>query len=133
MSHTAEPHIAPGVAQPWPRLFPSFGRPWGIFAALLIALFAAYGARDTLLPAMLVHTPLPALARHSVAWGAFDIIVDWGTGQAETSYPGGQDENPASPWYENKISRWWNGQYYSMIDAEAAREQPGSVIWTLSK
>ena len=79
MSHAAEPHIAPGVAQPWPRFFPSFGRPWGIFAALLIAVFAGYGARDTLLPAILAYTPLPAFARHSIAWGAFGIILDWGT------------------------------------------------------
>ena len=79
MSHVTEPHIAPSVTQPWPRFFPSFGRPWGIFAALLIAVFAGYGARDTLLPAILAYTPLPALARHSIAWGAFGIILDWGT------------------------------------------------------
>jgi membrane protease YdiL (CAAX protease family) len=79
MSHIAEPQVAPGVAQPWPRFFPSFGRPWGIFAALLIAAFAGYGARETLLPAILAYTPLPALARHSIAWGAFGIILDWGT------------------------------------------------------
>jgi membrane protease YdiL (CAAX protease family) len=46
---------------------------------LLIAVFAGYGARDTLLPAILAYTPLPALARHSIAWGAFGIILDWGT------------------------------------------------------
>lgn len=74
----------------------------------------------------------PALspAEHGPSWR---IIMDWGSGQAEGTYPGGQDENPASPWYENQISHWWNGQYYPMIDAATARTQSGSVIWTLSK
>ncbi|HEU5380844.1 MAG TPA: penicillin acylase family protein [Ktedonobacteraceae bacterium] len=67
---------------------------------------------------------------HGPSWR---IIVDWGSGQAEGSYPGGQDENPVSPWYENQITRWWNGQYYPMLDAPAARQQAGSVTWTLSK
>ena len=30
---------------------------------------------------------------------------------AEGVYPGGQSENPASPWYDNLIPLWWNGQY----------------------
>ncbi|HTU74490.1 MAG TPA: penicillin acylase family protein [Trebonia sp.] len=29
-------------------------------------------------------------------------------------YPGGQSENPASPWYDNLVSLWWNGQYLPM-------------------
>jgi penicillin amidase len=30
---------------------------------------------------------------------------------AEGVYPGGQSENPASPWYANLIPLWWDGQY----------------------
>jgi len=26
-------------------------------------------------------------------------------------YPGGQSENPLSPWYENQIPLWWSGKY----------------------
>jgi penicillin amidase len=59
------------------------------------------------------------------------MIVDWSSGQAEGAYPGGQDENPASPWYKNQIARWWYGQYYPMIDGMAARKEPGSVIWRI--
>jgi penicillin amidase len=59
------------------------------------------------------------------------MIVDWGSGQAESTYPGGQDENPASPWYANQISSWWNGQYSPMLDDAAARQQAGSVIWII--
>jgi penicillin amidase len=29
-------------------------------------------------------------------------------------YPGGQSENPASPWYDNLVPLWWNGQYLPM-------------------
>jgi penicillin amidase len=61
------------------------------------------------------------------------IVVDWGTGQAEGTYPGGQEENPASSWYENQISYWWNGQYYPIVDGATVRHQPDSVIWTFSK
>jgi acyl-homoserine lactone acylase PvdQ len=43
----------------------------------------------------------------------------------------GQDENPASRWYENEIATWWNGHYYPMIDGPAALKQPGSMIWRL--
>lgn len=67
---------------------------------------------------------------HGPSWR---ILVDWASGRAEGSYPGGQDENPASPWYENQISLWWNGQYIPMIDGATARLQPGSVIWILSR
>lgn len=73
----------------------------------------------------------PALtpSEHGPSWR---MIVDWGSGQAEDTYPGGQDENPASPWYENQISHWWNGQYYPMIDGAAANQQNGHVTWTLA-
>jgi penicillin amidase len=69
--------------------------------------------------------------RPSVHGPSWRMIVDWGSGQTEGVYPGGQDENPASPWYENQVARWWNGQYYPMIEGAAARKQPGSVIWQI--
>jgi penicillin G amidase len=30
---------------------------------------------------------------------------------AEGVYPGGQSENPASPWYANLVPLWWDGHY----------------------
>ncbi len=95
---------------------PSGGDDWTLLAAGADPLSAA---NPTLTP-----------STYGPSWR---IIVDWGTGQAEGIYPGGQDENPASPWYENQISHWWNGQYYSLIDGATARQQSGSVVWTLSK
>lgn len=72
--------------------------------------------------------PTQSPSEHGPSWR---MIVDWGSRQAEGVYPGGQDENPASPWYENEIAAWWNGQYYPMINASTARQQEGSVVWTL--
>lgn len=60
------------------------------------------------------------------------MIVDWGARKAEGVYPGGQEENPGSLWYENEIAPWWNGKYYPMLDRTKAQQQPGSVSWILS-
>jgi penicillin amidase len=45
------------------------------------------------------------------------MIVGWsGPGRpvGEGIYPGGQSENPASPWYANLVGDWWNGRYLPM-------------------
>jgi len=42
------------------------------------------------------------------------MIVDWtghGSATAEGIYPGGQSEDPASPWYSDQMADWWNGRY----------------------
>jgi penicillin amidase len=48
------------------------------------------------------------------------MIVTW-TGSepvsAEGIYPGGQSENPASPWYTNMLADWSNGDYLPMPPA----------------
>jgi penicillin amidase len=59
------------------------------------------------------------------------MIVDWtGPGQAtaEAVYPGGQSENPASPWYQNLVPLWWDGRYLPLYTAAA---QPTGGVWTL--
>lgn len=67
----------------------------------------------------------------STSGPSWRFIMDWGAKQAEGVYPGGQSENPLSPWYANQVSAWWDGRYYPMRDAAAARAQPGSATWTL--
>jgi penicillin G amidase len=47
---------------------------------------------------------------------------------AEGVYPGGQSENPASPWYANLIPLWWDGQYLPV----PAPGSVGDVKWTLN-
>src|SRR5260370_40792981 len=60
------------------------------------------------------------------------MIVRWtGHGQpaGEGVYPGGQSENPASPWYEDQMADWWNGRYLPMPPAGgyAAGPVPGTL------
>jgi penicillin amidase len=48
------------------------------------------------------------------------VVAGWpaaGTAVAQVSYPGGQSENPASPWYSDQTSAWWSGGYLSMPPA----------------
>jgi penicillin amidase len=60
------------------------------------------------------------------------MIVAWagqGTATGEGVYPGGQSENPASPWYEDQMADWWDGRYLAM--PPAAGYPAGQVRWSL--
>ncbi|MFD5843308.1 penicillin acylase family protein [Streptomyces chartreusis] len=60
------------------------------------------------------------------------MVVTWtGRNRATASaiYPGGQNENPASPWYETFIADWWAGRLRPMPLANASRSS--GVVWTL--
>jgi penicillin amidase len=60
------------------------------------------------------------------------MIVHWtgpGTASAEAIYPGGQSENPASPWYEDQVPYWWAGRYLTM--PPAGGYSSGAIDWTL--
>jgi len=51
---------------------------------------------------------------------------------AEGVYPGGQSENPASPWYSNLVPLWWNGQYLPVpAPGSVAGSASGGVTWSL--
>lgn len=67
-------------------------------------------------------------ATHGPSWR---FVMDWSTGQGVGVYPGGQSENPLSPWYENQIAAWWNGTYYPMLDAAQAQSATGTHTWTI--
>jgi len=43
-------------------------------------------------------------------------------------YPGGQDENPASQWYDNQIPLWWDGQY---LPVPGPATTAGPLTWRL--
>jgi len=60
------------------------------------------------------------------------MIVTWtGPGQAagQDIYPGGQSENPASPWYANLVADWRKGRYLTM--PPAGGYATGSIHWSL--
>ena len=44
-------------------------------------------------------------------------------------YPGGQSENPASPWYQNLIGAWWNGEYLAV---PVPGRPAGPTAWKLN-
>ena len=60
-----------------------------------------------------------------------------GSPTAEGVYPGGQNENPASPWYANLITDWWDGRYLPMPGTAGAGPGTGTgtgagaIHWTL--
>jgi hypothetical protein len=64
--------------------------------------------------------PAPQVGRESGPGQA----AGWGV------YPGGQSENPASPWYENLVADWWNGSYLPL--PPAGGYPTGAIQWTLS-
>ena len=65
------------------------------------------------------------------------MIAAWsGHGRllAEGVYPGGQSENPASPWYTDLVGDWWSGIYLPMPAAgapAASTRSAGSIRWEL--
>ena len=49
--------------------------------------------------------------------------------QAQGVYPGGQSENPASPWYQNLIPLWWDGKY---LPVPVPGDTSGLTTWRLN-
>jgi penicillin amidase len=47
---------------------------------------------------------------------------------AQGVYPGGQSENPASPWYTNLVPLWWDGRY---LPVPAPGSEAGPTVWRL--
>jgi penicillin amidase len=71
------------------------------------------------------------LASH--AGPSWRMIVAWtghGSASGQGIYPGGQAENPASPWNPDQMAGWWNGRYLPM--PPAGGPATGPVRWVLS-
>ena len=77
------------------------------------------------------NTPLAAGGFPSTHGPSWRMVVDWGTHTFSGIYPGGQSENPASTWYENKVDRWWSGLYAPMLSADQASFVPGVATWAM--
>jgi penicillin amidase len=77
------------------------------------------------------NTPLAAPDFPSAHGPSWRMVVDWGTGSFSGIYPGGQSENPASSWYQNRVDTWWNGQYAPMLSAPDAASVSGAITWRL--
>ena len=87
----------------------------------------SYGPRadrgDSFTPDAAGGTP----STHGPSWR---MVVDW-NGLAYGAYPGGASENPASPWYENRVAEWWAGRYTALASASQARSLAGSSTWEM--
>jgi len=77
------------------------------------------------------NTPLAAGGFPSTHGPSWRMVVDWGTHTFSGIYPGGQSENPASTWYENRVDTWWNGLYAPMLSADQAAFAPGAATWAM--
>jgi len=77
------------------------------------------------------NTPLAAGGSPSTAGPSWRMVVDWGSHTYSAIYPGGQSENPASPWYTNRVDTWWSGLYAPMLTAVEAATASGTKQWSL--
>ena len=91
---------------------------------------------------VLGYGPVPAGGDESTVNGAVGwlnsqlgpsarVVTGWsaaGQAVAEVCYPGGQSENPASPWYDDQTADWWAGNYLPMPSAAAAG---APIVWEL--
>ncbi len=68
------------------------------------------------------------VASQGPSWRMIAAWTGTGSGTARGIYPGGQSENPASPWYEDQVADWWNGRYLPMPPSGSAA---GVIRWTL--
>ena len=77
------------------------------------------------------NTPLAAGGFPSTHGPSWRMVVDWGARSFQGVYPGGQSENPASPWYTNRVDTWWSGLLDPMLSADAAASAAGVKKWSL--
>jgi penicillin G amidase len=61
------------------------------------------------------------------SWRMIAVLGPGGV-SAQGIYPGGQSENPASPWYENLVDLWWDGKY---LPVPVPGSTGGALTWSL--
>jgi penicillin amidase len=77
------------------------------------------------------NTPLAAPDFPSTHGPSWRMVVDWGANTFQAIYPGGQSENPASSWYDNRAAAWFGGKYATMLTADQAATSSGAKAWSL--
>jgi penicillin amidase len=98
------------------------------FPSVTQAAGLGYGPRSSGSDAWTVNAADGGLV--SSAGPSWRMIVAWtgnGTAKAEGVYPGGQSENPASPWYSDQMADWWDGRYLPV----PAGSMAGPIRWIL--
>lgn len=59
---------------------------------------------------------------------SYRMVVDWSTGTATGILPGGDSEDPVSPWYDNGIALWLAGRQLPLLEGSAA-QQASTIHW----
>jgi penicillin G amidase len=81
-----------------------------------------------------------AAGTNSAVGPSWQMVVQWpgagdGAAIAEGIYPGGQSDDPASPWYSDLLGDWQAGTYLRMPSAGVAvggaAASPGAISWEL--
>jgi penicillin amidase len=65
----------------------------------------------------------------STSGPSWRMVVSFAGGSAGV-FPGGQSEDPLSPWYENFVKAWWDGRYWPLPSPEGTLPATGRT-WTL--
>lgn len=94
------------------------------------------GSGGRALNSVLGHTPIrngTVLTGVTSGGASWRFVIDWGTGEAVSSYPGGTSENPSSPWYANGVNGWLAGRYEPLLDGDEAQAQTEGRTWTLTR
>lgn len=93
-----------------------------------------YGSGGRTLNSILGPPPVrdgKTLTGVSTGGASWRFVIDWGTGEAISSLPGGASENPVSPWYANGVSDWLAGRYGPVLEGTQAAEATEGRTWTL--
>jgi len=77
------------------------------------------------------NTPLAAPDFPSTHGPSWRMVVDWGANTFQAIYPGGQSENPASSWYNNRAATWFDGRLAPMLTADQAASSNNKKTWSL--
>jgi penicillin amidase len=100
------------------------------FPSVTQAPALGYGPRASGADSWTVNAADGGLVSHQgQSWRMIVAWVGRGIARGEGVYPGGQSENPASPWYENQMSDWWDGRYLPM--PPAGGYAAGPIRWGL--
>jgi penicillin G amidase len=100
------------------------------FPSLTQAAALGYGPRPSSGDRWTVDAADGGLVSHQGP--SWRMIIRWtgrGRSTGEGVYPGGQSENPASPWYEDQVDDWWSGRYLPVPPATGFASGP--IRWTL--
>jgi penicillin amidase len=69
----------------------------------------------------------------ATAGPSWRFVMDWGSGTAEGTYPGGQSENPLSPWYGNNIPLWLTGRLRPIDYASTPANSNIAATWRFTR